>query len=101
APPPSPPPPSAPPPLPSGPAPPPISLEERFGTQWVVWVGGVAIALGGFFLLRYSIEQGWFGPGMRIVLGALLAGALIVTGEWARRNENLSGITGIPSAHIP
>jgi hypothetical protein len=44
---------------------PPISLEERFGTQWVVWVGGLALALGGFFLVRYSIEQGWFGPAMR------------------------------------
>src|SRR5947208_2068207 len=54
------------------------SLEERFGTQWVVWVGGVALALGGFFLLRYSIEQGWFGPGARVFLGALLALALIV-----------------------
>jgi hypothetical protein len=27
-----------------------ISLEERFGTQWVVWAGGIALALGGFFL---------------------------------------------------
>src|SRR5262245_27382191 len=37
------------------------SLEERFGTQWAVWAGGTALALGGFFLVRYSIEQGWFG----------------------------------------
>jgi uncharacterized membrane protein len=77
------------------------SLEERFGTQWVVWVGGVAIAFGGFFLVRYSIEQGWFGPGMRVFLGALLAIALIVAGEWARRADNLSGVGGIPSANIP
>jgi hypothetical protein len=35
-----------------------VSLEERFGTQWVVWAGGIALALGGFFLVRYSIEQG-------------------------------------------
>ena len=50
-----------------------ISFEERFGTQWTVWVGGIALAFGGFFLVRYSIEQGYFGPGMRIFLGALLA----------------------------
>ncbi|MGH6769966.1 MAG: DUF2339 domain-containing protein, partial [Xanthobacteraceae bacterium] len=78
-----------------------MGFEERLGTQWTVWVGGVALALGGFFLVRYSIEQGWFGPGMRIVLGALLALALIVAGEWARRKENLSGISGVPAAHIP
>ena len=78
-----------------------MGFEERFGTRWTVWVGGVALAFGGFFLVRYSIEQGWFGPGMRIVLGALLALALIAAGEWARRKENLSGIGGVPAAHIP
>lgn len=89
------------PPPPPPPAQPGISLEERFGTQWVVWVGGVAIAFGGFFLVRYSIEQGWFGPGVRVFLGALVALALVVVGELGRRKELLTGITGIQSAHIP
>jgi uncharacterized membrane protein len=39
-------------------APPPVApapatsttLEEKFGTQWVVWIGGLALALGGIFL---------------------------------------------------
>src|SRR5246127_5255545 len=31
-------------------------LEERVGTRWVVWLGGVTLALGGFFLVRYSID---------------------------------------------
>jgi uncharacterized membrane protein len=26
-------------------------FEKRFGTQWVVWVGGIALALGGIFLI--------------------------------------------------
>ena len=42
------------------------TLEEKFGTRWVVWVGGLALALGGIFLVRYSIEQGLIGPGMRV-----------------------------------
>jgi uncharacterized membrane protein len=84
-------------------APPPrvIGFEERFGTRWVVWVGGIALALGGIFLVRYTIQQGLIGPGVRIALGALLAIALIAVGEWARRNERLSGLTGLPSADIP
>ena len=94
-------PPPPPPPPDRQPAEPEMGFEERLGTQWTVWVGGVALALGGFFLVRYSIEQGWFGPGMRIFLGALLALALIAAGEWARRKENLSGIGGVPAAHIP
>jgi uncharacterized membrane protein len=86
---------------PAAPAKPSISLEERFGTQWVVWAGGIALALGGFFLVRYSIEQGWFGEIQRVLLGAAVALALIAAGEWARRHEILTGVTGLPKAHIP
>jgi uncharacterized membrane protein len=83
------------------PAAPAMSLEERLGTQWAVWIGGIALALGGIFLVRYSIEQGLVGPGVRVSLGALLALALIVAGEWARRSERLAGLSGLPRAHIP
>ncbi len=78
-----------------------MSLEERLGAQWSVWVGGLALALGGIFLVRYSIEQGLLGPRVRVALAALLATALIIAGEWARRTEQLAGIAGLPSAHIP
>jgi uncharacterized membrane protein len=78
-----------------------IGFEEKFGTRWVVWVGGVALALGGIFLVRYTIQQGLIGPGVRIFLGALLALALVAAGEWARRTEKLSALSGVPSAHIP
>ena len=82
-------------------SPPEIGFEERFGTRWVVWVGGVALALGGIFLVRYTIQQGLIGPGVRIFLGALLALALVAAGEWTRRTEKLSALAGVPSAHIP
>jgi uncharacterized membrane protein len=78
-----------------------IGFEEKFGTRWVVWVGGVALALGGIFLVRYTIQQGLIGPGVRIFLGALLALALVAAGEWSRRTEKLSALSGVPSAHIP
>ena len=89
-------------PPPSAAAPPArVGFEERVGTRWVVWIGGIALALGGIFLVRYSIEQGLIGPGVRIILGALLALILVAAGEWTRRAENLSGLPGLPSAHIP
>jgi uncharacterized membrane protein len=76
-------------------------LEKRFGTQWVVWVGGVALALGGILLVRYSIEQGLFGPGLRVIAGALLALVLVGLGELARRQENATDFAETPRGHIP
>jgi len=85
-------------PVPAAPA---TSLEERLGTRWAVWVGGLALALGGLLLVRYSIEQGVFGPGVRVVLGALFSLALIAAGEWFRRSERALPIEAIPTAHVP
>lgn len=83
------------------PAAPSVGFEEKFGTRWVVYAGGLALALGGIFLVKYSIEQGLLGPAMRIFLGGLLATALVAAGEWMRRQENRSGFGGISPAHIP
>ena len=76
-------------------------FERRFGTQWVVWIGGLALALGGIFLVRYTIEAGLIGPGMRIILGGLLALALVGLGEFTRRREVLAGFARFNTAHIP
>ena len=73
-------------------------FEERFGTRWVVRIGGLALALGGIFLARYAIEAGVIGP---IALGALLALCLVAAGEWTRRQEVLVSYVRVPSAHIP
>jgi len=93
--------PAAPAPAVSKPAPARATLEERFGTQWVVWIGGLALALGGIFLVRYTVEMGLLGPGVRIFLAAIFSALLITAGEWARRNEVAAGIVPIPSRHIP
>ncbi|WP_445220443.1 DUF2339 domain-containing protein [Bradyrhizobium sp. Pa8] len=76
-------------------------FEERLGTRWVVWIGGLALALGGFFMVRYSIEAGLVGPGVRVFLGGLFAAALLGAGEWSRRKENISNIAALPIANIP
>ena len=77
------------------------SFEETLGTQWAVWAGGAALALGGLFLVRYTIEAGLLGPGVRVILGALLAAALVAAGEWMRRGELMIPIEALPEAHIP
>ncbi|MBB4260385.1 MULTISPECIES: DUF2339 domain-containing protein [unclassified Bradyrhizobium] len=76
-------------------------FEEQLGTRWVVWIGGLALALGGFFMVRYSIEAGLLGPGVRVFLGGLFAAALLGAGEWSRRKESISNIQALPIANIP
>jgi uncharacterized membrane protein len=92
----TPPPPPLPPPPPADPG-----FEERLGTRWVVWIGGLTLALGGFFLVRYSIEAGLVGPRVRIMLGGLFALALLAAGEWTRSKESISDVVALPIANIP
>ena len=76
-------------------------FEERIGTQWVVWIGGLALALGGFFLVRYSIEAGLIGPRVRVALGGAFALALLASGERTRRQQSIADIEALPIANIP
>ncbi len=90
----------------AGAAPPPIppaspGFEERIGTRWVVWLGGLTLALGGFFMVRYSIDAGLLGPRVRTALGGVFALALLAAGEWTRRSENASNLQVLPIADIP
>jgi len=61
------------------------SFEEELGARWAVWVGGIALAFGAIFLLRYTIEAGVFSPAMRIALAALMGIVLLGAGEYLRR----------------
>ncbi|WP_326525284.1 DUF2339 domain-containing protein [Sphingomonas sp.] len=67
------------------PAPPPRNLESLIGGQLPIWVGGAALVIAAFFLVRYSIESGLLGPGVRVALAALFSVALIAASEIARR----------------
>jgi len=87
--------------MPAAPAEASPGFEERIGTRWVVWVGGLTLALGGIFLVKYSIEAGLLGPKIRVLLGGLFALALLAVGEVARRKESLSAIAPLPIANIP
>ena len=61
-------------------------LFERFvGGRLLVWTGGIAMALAGLFLVRYSIELGLIGPRVRMIAAALFGVVLVAAGELARR----------------
>ena len=86
-----------PPPLPQ----PDRGFEETIGTRWVVWIGGLTLALGGIFMVRYSIEANLISDEVRVFLGGLFAAALLAAGEWTRRKESISSIAALPIANIP
>jgi uncharacterized membrane protein len=77
------------------------SLESKIGARWTVLVGGLALALGAIFLVRYSIEQGLIGPRMRIALGFLLAALLFAAGERLRRRDRALDLPVIAKADVP
>ncbi|MDX3927335.1 MAG: DUF2339 domain-containing protein [Shinella sp.] len=61
------------------------SFESRIGARWAVWVGGIALALGGVFMVKYSIESGLISPAVRLSLAAVFGLVLIAAGEMVRR----------------
>ena len=61
------------------------TFESRLGARWAVWVGGIALAFGGIFLIRYSIESGLLGPAARLTLAVVFGLLLVAAGELIRR----------------
>ncbi len=76
-------------------------LEESLTSRWLVWLGAVTLALAGLFLVKYSIDRGWFGPTVRIVLGYLLAVILTAAGEWLRRRPLQRAMAALRPDHVP
>lgn len=77
------------------------SFESLLGARWAVWAGGLALALGGIFLVKYSIESGLLSPAVRLALAAIFGLFLGLAGEAIRRKA-LPGIaTTYSNAMIP
>lgn len=77
------------------------ALLDDLGARWSVWVGGVVLALGAIFFLRYSIEAGFFGPGVRIIVATIFGVLALGSGEWLRRNEPKVRTAARGNAYIP
>ncbi|WP_313665237.1 DUF2339 domain-containing protein [Shinella sp.] len=83
------------------PAKPRESFESRIGARWAVWVGGVALALGGIFMVKYSIEAGLLSPAVRLSLAAVFGLVLIAIGEFVRRRTQPLIANAFQNAMIP
>ncbi len=73
------------PPRPPKPERPPLNFEELIGGKLPIWVGGIALVFAGFFLVRYTIEAGLFGPVARCITATIFAFILIAFSEFGGR----------------
>jgi uncharacterized membrane protein len=64
-------------------------MEQQLASRWFVWIGGVAIAIGGLLFVKYAYDNGLISPPLQIVLGLLLGAALVFAGEPAPRTPPL------------
>lgn len=77
------------------------SLESMIGARWPVWVGGLALALGGIFMVKYSIEQGLISPAVRLTMANLFGLVLLALGEWVRRRQSPLDLPALKHALVP
>ena len=87
------PPPRAPePPVPAEPPAPSFDWESLAGAKLFPAISGIAIVIAAVFFLKYSAQQGWLQPPVRVLIGIAVAIALLVVCELkaARRYSTLA-----------
>jgi uncharacterized membrane protein len=63
-------------------------FEQLVGGRLLIWIGGIALALAGLFLVRYSIQIGLITPAVRMLMASGFGLLLIAGGEIARRRPD-------------
>ncbi len=75
--------------------------EKTLAEHWLVWLGGITLALGGAFFVKVSIDQGLLTPTIRVFLGVLFGIGLTVAGDRVGRRDRLpdeSSASYVPQA---
>ncbi|TMJ44210.1 MAG: DUF2339 domain-containing protein, partial [Alphaproteobacteria bacterium] len=75
--------------------------EQVLAENWLVWLGGLALALGGGFLVKLSIDYGLLTPSVRVMLGVLLGVGLALGADWVARREPASGLEEATPSYVP
>jgi len=57
-------------------------FERNIATRLTVWIGAVSLIFAAFFLVKYSIEAGLFGPLPRLIMGGAFGLALVGAAQW-------------------
>ncbi|HEX8307696.1 MAG TPA: DUF2339 domain-containing protein [Allosphingosinicella sp.] len=65
-------------------------FEQLVGGRLLIWIGGIALVVAGFFLIRHTIEIGLVTPELRMAAAALFGLILLASGEYARGRKFLA-----------
>jgi len=66
------------------------NFEQKFAMSLPVWIGGIALALAGAFMVKYSIEMGFLSPSVRLTIGGLFGIALLIFGNWIHDKPHIA-----------
>lgn len=60
-------------------------MEQALASRWFVWIGGIAIAVGGLLFVKYAYDEGLISPLLQIILGLIAGIVLVMAGAAVRR----------------
>lgn len=62
-------------------------IEQQLIKRGMVWLGALALALGGIFLVKHSLDSGWLSPALRTISGAAFGLLMLLASEWLHRRS--------------
>ena len=77
-----------------------VSLEQNIGTKISVWLGSIALIFAAFYLVKYSIDQGFLSPAVRLSLSSAFGISLICAGQWLCNRKHIANATRISQGLI-
>ncbi len=62
-----------------------VNWEQFMGVKMFSWIGGFALFLAVAFFVKYSFDNGWISPALRVAMGYVTGLGLLVGGVWLQR----------------
>jgi len=75
-------------------------IEERIGKIWLNRIGAVILLLGVAFFIKYSFDQGWISPTIRVCIGGAIGLLLVGVGEYSLMKGKKPFAAGVLGAGV-
>lgn len=75
-----------------------FNFEQQFGARLPVWVGGISLALAGFYMVKYSIENNLVSPEVRVLFAIIMGLGFLGAGKWLFHRPGIANAARICQA---